>query len=233
MNFEIEVDRIRAEYQRRAREIPGDSYAWSKPWNLLFHQHAVRGSIGMLQRTGLFPLNGHRILDVGCGDGTWLLDFMQWGANPQLLCGIDLNVDRVEGARRRLPQSDLRIGNASEIPWPNDFFDLVTQYTVFTSILDPELRQASAAEMVRVLRPGGAILWFDFRFNNPRNSNVRKVGARELRSLFAGCDIIELEPILLAPPIARLVTRLSWPLAECLNLFPFLRTHYLGLVRKA
>jgi SAM-dependent methyltransferase len=231
MRFATEVDRIRVEYERRAREIPMDSYAWSRPWNLLFHQQVVRGCIRMLQRAKLYPLTGRRIADIGCGDGTWLLDFMQWGANPDLLCGIDLSAERVEGARLRLPQADLRIGSASELPWPDESFDLVTQHTAFTSILDSELRRAAAAEMLRVLRPSGVILWFDFRCSNPRNDNVRKVGARELRSLFGSCEI-ELEPILLAPPIARLVTPHSWVLAECLNVFPFLRTHYLGLIRK-
>jgi SAM-dependent methyltransferase len=232
MRFDTEVDRIRTEYERRAREIPTDSYAWSKPWNLLFHQHVVRGCIRMLQRAELYPLAGRTIADVGCGDGTWLLEFVQWGADPELLCGIDLSAGRIESARHRLPQADLRTGSASEVPWPDESFDLVTQYTAFTSILESELRRAAAAEMLRVLRPSGAILWFDFRCNNPRNANVRKVGARELRSLFPNCEV-ELEPILLAPPLARLVARRSWVLAECLNVFPFLRTHYLGLIRKA
>ncbi len=186
----------------------------------------------MLQRAKLYPLDGWQIADVGCGDGTWLLEFMQWGADPHLLYGIDLSAERIEGAGRRLPQADLRTGSASELPWPDESFDLVTQFTAFTSILDSDLRRAAAAEMLRVLRPSGAILWFDFRCNNPRNGNVRKVGARELRSLFGECEI-ELEPILLAPPIARFVTRRSWVLPECLNVFPFLRTHYLGLIRKS
>lgn len=232
MRFDTEVDRIRTEYERRAREIPVDSYAWSKPWNLLFHQHVVRGCIRMLERAKLYPLAGREILDVGCGDATWLLEFAQWGADPRLLRGIDLSANRIEGARQRLPQTDLRIGSASELPWPDESFDLVTQYTAFTSILDSDLRRVAAAEMLRVLRPSGAILWFDFRCNNPRNDKVRKVGARELRSLFPDCEF-ELEPILLAPPVARFVTRCSWALAECLNVFPFLRTHYLGLIRKS
>jgi len=82
MRFDTEVDRIRTEYEHRAREIPTDSYAWSKPWNLLFHQHVVRGCIRMLQRAELYPLAGRTIADVGCGDGTWLLEFVQWGAAP-------------------------------------------------------------------------------------------------------------------------------------------------------
>jgi hypothetical protein len=43
--------------------------------------------------------------------------------------------------------------------------------------------------MLRILKPGGAILWFDFRVNNPANPHMCGVAAREIRSLFAGCEI--------------------------------------------
>jgi ubiquinone/menaquinone biosynthesis C-methylase UbiE len=232
MNYSgCDTVRISAEYARRARELPADFYAWNKPANLLFHQHAVRGCIRMLHHASLFPLHGLRVADVGCGDGTWLLDFIQWGADPAALCGIDLRAERVKSARRRIPQADLRIGSAAELPWPDGSFDLVSQFTVFTSILDPALKRAVAGEMVRILKPGGAVLWFDFRVDNPRNSQVRGVRAAEIRSLFPDCQV-QLAHVLLAPPLGRFVAGWSWPLAELLTTLPFLRTHYAGLIRK-
>jgi len=223
--------RISAEYERRARELPAGFYAWSKPSNLLLHEHALRGCIPMLHRASLFPLTGRRIADIGCGDGTWLLEFLQWGADPAALCGIDLSAERIKYARRRIPQADLRVGGASELPWPDESFDLVSQFLVFTSILDPALKRAVAAEMLRILKPGGAILWFDFRVNNPANPHVCGVAAREIRSLFAGCEIA-LASVLLAPPLGRLIAGWSWPLAELLHALPCFRTHYAGLIRK-
>ena len=86
--------------------------------------------------------------------------------------------------------------------------------------------------MLRVLKPAGAIIWYDFRVDNPRNPNVRGIGAREIRSLFPGCAV-RLSRVTLAPPIARAFVRLSWPLALMLESVPFLRTHYLALIRKA
>src|ERR1700680_4758876 len=188
MNYSgLETTRISAEYARRARELPADFYAWSRPANLLMHQQTLRGCIRMLHRASMFPLRGRGIADIGCGDGTWLLEWIQWGADPAALCGIDLSAERVGRARLRIPQADLRMGCASELPWPDDSFDLISQFTVFTSILDPALKRAVAGEMLRVLKPGGAVLWFDFRFNNPRNPHVRGVRAHEIRSLFPGC----------------------------------------------
>jgi ubiquinone/menaquinone biosynthesis C-methylase UbiE len=226
-----ELDRIANEYFRRSRGLSKDFYAWSRRANLLFNTQAARACIELLHSAGLFPPDKHRILEVGCGGGTWLLEFLQWGADPSSLCGIDLVPDRIGRARKFLPFSDLRVGNAAELPWPDMQFDLVAQFTVFTSILDAPLKRAVAAEMLRVLKPRGAVLWFDFRINNPKNRAVRGIGAREIRSLFPGCSI-QLQSVILAPPIARLVSRFSWIAAELLHALPFLRTHYAGLITK-
>lgn len=223
--------RIATEFERRARELPADFYSWNNPANLMLHEQAAGGCIRMLDRASLFPLRERRIADIGCGDGTWLLEFMQWGADPAALHGIDLSADRVARARLRVPQADLRVSSASELPWADESFDLVSQFTVFTSILDPALKRVVAGEMMRVLKPGGAILWFDFRVNNPRNSQVRGIPAAEIRALFAGCDV-KLVSAVLAPPIARRVAGWSRPLAALLEALPFLRTHYAGIIHK-
>jgi SAM-dependent methyltransferase len=111
-------------------------------------------------------------------------------------------------------------------------FDLVCQHTVFTSILDPVLRQQIASEMARVLRPGGAVLWYDFLYDNPRNPDVRGAGAKEIRDLFQSFDI-HLSKVTLAPFIERRLPKLGLPLWYwLLTSLPPLRTHYLALLVK-
>ena len=134
------------------------------------------------------------------------------GRGPCGLCGIDLSADRIAAARQRIPHADLRIGSAAELPWPDASFDLVSQFTVFTSILDPGLKRAMADEMLRVLKPDGSILWFDFRVNNPNNAQVRGVAAERNSSFVRRLR----DPAcvgVLAPPISRRVTGWSRPLA--------------------
>jgi ubiquinone/menaquinone biosynthesis C-methylase UbiE len=126
---------------------------------------------------GYVPLASRKILDVGCGDGKWLETYRTLGADPKRLAGIDLVATRIEAARCDHPEADLRVGSAGRLPWDDCSFDLVSQYTAFTSILDPDLRSRS---LVRVLKPGGAVLWCDFVYNNPFNPNVR--GIRKTRS---------------------------------------------------
>ena len=45
---------------------------------------------------------------------------------------------------------------------PFHSFDLLLQSPVFTSILDQAMKERVAAEMMRVSKPGGLILWYDF-----------------------------------------------------------------------
>jgi ubiquinone/menaquinone biosynthesis C-methylase UbiE len=231
MSYSVDTARIAAEYQRRAREIPSDYYRLSRPANLLMREHTIRACLRLLQQASLFPLNGRRIADIGCGFGGWLVEFIQWGANPQDLAGIDLMPDRLNDARRKVPHADLHVGSAADLPWPAESFDLVSQFLLFHNLLDPKLRRAVADEMLRILKPGGYILWFDLRVNNPRNPALRALRAREIRDLFPGCQI-DLRSTLLAPPLARLLAAKAWPLAETLHSLPFLRTHYAGLIRK-
>jgi len=224
-----EIARIRSEYARRNREIPGDFYSWTRDVNFYTHCQTARAALRALVQAGMFPLSGRRVLDAGCGAGVWLLEFAQWGADR--LHGIDLDPARLELAGRCLPNADLRCGDARELPWPDASFDVMSQFTVFTSILDPSVKQAVATEMLRVLKPGGVILWYDFRFNNPANPHVRGIEDGEIRSLFRNCDVT-LKRVTLAPPIARRVVPVSWIGAAVLEQIPWLRTHYVAVIRR-
>lgn len=82
-----------------------------------------------------------------------------------------------------------------------------------------------------VLKPGGALLWYDYCYNNPWNPNVRKVTKRELRRLFLKLKG-PIKRVTIAPPITRLVVPINWTLAEILQSLPFLRTHLLAVLIK-
>lgn len=226
-----EIARIRAEFERRDREIPHDFYAWNRPVNQFFRSGTARASIRALVEHGMFPLGNRALLDIGCGAGSRLIEFLQWGARPVNLAGIDLVEGRVQAARGALPRADIRLGDARELPWPDESFDVGSQFTVFTSILSPAVKRQVASEMLRVLKPDGLLLWYDFRYNNPRNSAVRGIEAAEIKDLFPACPV-RLRKVTLAPPIARALVPVSWTAALALEKIAFLRTHYLGVIRK-
>jgi ubiquinone/menaquinone biosynthesis C-methylase UbiE len=171
-----------------------------------------------------------RLLEVGCGPGQWLVDLQGLGLFAANLAGIELNTVRAAAAKERILGADIRQGDAAALPWPDGSFDIVFQSTMFTSVLDDALRRKIAAEMKRVCRPRGFILWYDFRMDSPSNAKVRGIPAREIRALFApwACEI---RSVSLAPPLARLVAPCCWSLAEDLETcLPFLRTHLLAKI---
>ena len=227
-----ETDRILKEYERRAKEIPGDFYSLDNPAILFGYCQRIRNLIGLLKEQNIFPIKNLRILDVGCGGGRWLFDFLAWGAQRKDLAGIDLLEKRVEDAKRLLPGADIKQGNADNLPWNDEYFDIVMQSVVFSSILDPVMKKRVASEMLRVLKADGLIIWLDMRFNNPRNPNVKRIEAGEIRELFPNTDI-KLRKVTLAPPISRKIVKFSWISALLLEKIPLLKTHYLGAIRKA
>jgi len=229
MDCSAERERIVDEYERRDREVSEAYYSMTQPANMLMHFQTVRACTNLLGDAGLLPLSGRRILDVGCGTGGWLLQFAQCDADPALMSGIDLSRDRIDRAKRRLPQADLRTGCASTLPWPDGHFDIVTQFEAFSSILSDEMKRDLAREMVRVLKPGGAILWLDFRVSKRSNQHVKAIREAEIRSLFSGC-LVRTSSVLLAPPLARVLAPHYWTACELLHLLPLVRTHYAALV---
>ena len=230
--FSVETQRIVAAYERRKRTVPPDRYSVFNRGDTLDFQELEREILAVLDREH-FDLSGEKlILEVGCGTGVWLREFVKWGALPEHLVGIDLLPERIEKARKLCPCGvTLECGNAARLEFPNNCFDLVLQSTVFTSILDRSLRHAVAAEMLRVLKPNGFIIWYDLYWNNPRNPDVRGIRGREIRELFCGCQV-RLRRVTLAPPIGRFIARYSLLLYMLLSRTKILCTHYFGLIRK-
>ncbi len=227
--FEAEEERIRSTYASRTGE---PCYAESAAGRFLF-QERERAVLTVLERHGYLPLSGFRVLEVGCGTGKWLRDLISWGADPENVYGIELLQASVVRARRLTPAAaTVQCGSATELSYPSGSFDLVIQSTVFSSVLDHNMRQRMAGEMLRVLRPGGLILWYDLAIPNPRNSHTRPIGKREIAALFPGCHR-ELVRVTLAAPIARRLASRFWLGCSLISQIPVLRSHYLGAFQKA
>jgi ubiquinone/menaquinone biosynthesis C-methylase UbiE len=226
-----EIERIRAEYGRRQREISPNRYApWQPALSFSFRGRRQMAAL-MLHQADVFPKAGDPCLEVGFGSIGWLGELITWGVRETDLHGVELDPGRARRAQESLPLADLRIGSATELPYERNTFRLVIASTVFTSILDTNVRGTVAAEISRVLAPGGALLWYDFAFNNPWNSQVRKVNRRELRNLFPLLTG-KIRSLTLAPPLARLVRPWSWTCAALLEAIPLFRTHLLAVLVK-
>ncbi len=230
MESRTEIARLRDVYRQYA--AGGYEHSrWSRtnPGNEAIARERERKTCELLQRTGFFPFGHKRILDIGCGTGEQLAIFAEWGARSENLFGIDLIPERISAARLNFPRISFQLANAESLPFPDRSFDLVAAFTVFTSILDGRMTANICAEIGRVLRPGGGVLWYDFRMNNPFNKHVRGVPRKQIQRLFPGFRMA-LEAISLLPPLARRLGALTDRLYRPLESLPFLKTHLLGLL---
>jgi len=232
METRTEVARIREVYrQYTACHFEQSRWSPANAGNRAIRHEREFKSRERLKQSGFFPLTERRILDVGCGTGEQLGTFLHWGAKPENLFGIDLIPDRIRAAQHLLPQVGFRVGNAEALPFADGHFDLVTVFTVFSSILDHWMAVNVSDEINRVLAPGGVVLWYDFRTNNPFNRHVRGLSRRRIQQLFPGFAVA-LQTVSLLPPLARRLGVLACLLYAPLAALPFLRTHLLGLLTK-
>jgi SAM-dependent methyltransferase len=98
------------------------------------------------------PLEGKRILDVGCGLGFYVRRLRDFSED---VYGVDVDPANVAEASETLP--NIQVAPAENLPFANDFFDVVLSHEVLEHVDDD--RQA-VAEAIRVLKPGGRLVIF-------------------------------------------------------------------------
>jgi SAM-dependent methyltransferase len=185
----------------------------------------------IFQRAGFRTLEGISVFEAGSGGGYNLRQFVQWGAHPDNIAGIDIDVDRVAYSMEHSPAIQVHIGSATSIPEPDQKFDVSVAFTLFSSIHDEEVSAAIGEELFRITRPGGLILIYDMRRNNPRNNTVHAVGRDDIHRWFPKCRA-RTRHLTLAPPIARIIAKRTPFLYGPLALIPLLRTHSLYVLRR-
>ena len=84
-----------------------------------------------------------RILDIGCGKGYLLYDFIKVLPNAEVY-GLDISDYAIDNSKDEV-RDRLVLGNATELPWPSDYFDLVVSITTLHNLhaydLDCALRE--------------------------------------------------------------------------------------------
>lgn len=227
-----ETREVVARYARRDAAGVAGRYSPLRPevWQMLHERQRVL--LGLLGRHGRTDLAALRLVEVGCGSGGNLLELLRLGFAAPHLTGIELLPERFAQAREALPQAlTLMQGDASLAPLAPASQDLVLQSTVFSSLLDRGFQHQLADAMWSWLVPGGAVIWYDFTFDNPRNPDVRGVPMARVRELFPRARI-EARRVTLAPPLARVACAWHPSLYTVLNAVPWLRTHRLAWIEK-
>lgn len=91
---------------------------------------------------------GDHYLDVACGSGMALREAARRGS---VVAGIDASEPLAAIATERIPGGDVRVGDMSALPWPDDSFDAVTSFNGIWNV------ETALQEIRRVLKPGGRV----------------------------------------------------------------------------
>lgn len=98
-------------------------------------------------------LSGKRLLDLGCGYGKDLAYFANLGSE---VYGIDASNEMLKLARKRVPQSKLKLGKFENLPYPNNHFDYIfSRYAIQHSANT----EAVFRESARVLKSLGELVF--------------------------------------------------------------------------
>ena len=220
------------DYYRQRDADPTVQYDPFSHWVARTLKHRDLTLINALRRARLGSVSSLRGLEIGCGSGGNLLFLLRLGFRPEHLTGNDIMGERIDQARQRLPDAvRLLTGSADHLDLESESIQVVLQSLVFSSIMDGETTASVRDEIWRVIAPGGGLLWYDLRIDNPRNPNVRGIRLREIRQLFPQAKVSAWSTTL-APPLSRVVCRLGGPLYEVFNLLPFLRSHLVCWIAK-
>lgn len=131
------------------------------------HFEACRAEYeAMLRSVGIQP--GARVLDAGCGSGSYLPLLAELVGPAGAITALDLAPDNIAIVEERLetgdwpcPVTTLVASLADPLPYPDDSFDVVWCSATTQYLTDEELTRA-LAEMRRIVRPGGLVALKDF-----------------------------------------------------------------------
>jgi demethylmenaquinone methyltransferase/2-methoxy-6-polyprenyl-1,4-benzoquinol methylase/phosphoethanolamine N-methyltransferase len=135
---------------------------------------------------------GERVLDVGCGTGTLLIEAAKRVGATGAAHGIEISPEMIAQARRKAEEQlvavNLHEGSADRLPYPDASFDVVL-CTMTLHHLPAPMQAAAIAEMRRVLRPGGRVVLVDFQSPPTVKAALSPVGLfHRLMSGHAGPD---------------------------------------------
>jgi len=144
------------EKTRRAYDKVGggyDSWYWAKSAREL-RERLRKKVIGAVRENA--PSKKPSILDVGCGTGYLVGDLRKLGS----YLGVDFAPEMIRVCKTRFPKERFKIGDAEDLPFKENSFDLLVCFWTFHHFTNPE---KVMDEFRRVLKPGGKVIIATFR----------------------------------------------------------------------
>lgn len=226
MTVPSERDRLEAVYRELLSDESKERWSESNPGNLAILAERVRWTHELLSRAP--TKTDGMILDLGSGGNTTLTPQLDAGTVARI--GVDLLFERLQQASMGVALG-LVCADGVALPFPDETFDVVALFTVFSSVGDRGTCARIATEVTRVLKHGGSVVWYDVRYRNPANPNLRPQRRRTVEALFPRLRA-DWRSITVLPPVARRLGRFTRIIYPALAALPPLRSHLLGVLTK-
>lgn len=122
-------------------------------------------------------------LDVGCGNGAFTEEVIA-RASPAEIAAVDPSEGQLAYARTRpgARQATFRVADAQNLPYPDRSFDVAAMALVISFVPEPA---KAAAEMARVVRPGGWVATYMWDFS---------IGGAPVDPIYRAMRAIGIEP---------------------------------------
>lgn len=142
------------------RFVPALKYRWLTPYYDLVMRLTTRErtfKAALIDQAGITA--GQRVLDLACGTGTLAVWLKLRGADTEVH-GIDGDAEilRLAVSKARRSGADVTFSNAlsNALPYPDAYFDRVLS-SLFFHHLHASDKDATATEVLRVIKPGGEL----------------------------------------------------------------------------
>jgi SAM-dependent methyltransferase len=133
-------------YEERA----GGGYGLSQENFFWWHESTKHSNRHILKMLG--PANSRKMLEAGCGIGTFLADARDAGWT---VSGLEINTEFPEFCRKELAIEDVKVGLISDPPFEAASFDAVAMLDVLEHMYDPV---GAVRQCARLLKPGGVLV---------------------------------------------------------------------------
>lgn len=223
-----EIDKIKSAYSKRAEK----SQLYERLGNFfyfnIYAEFEKELRISRILRNENLDIADLKLLEIGAGKGNSLLFFKRIGFKWENIYANELLDERFDILKKDFNNVNLLYGDFLKADITAKF-DVIYQSLVFSSVLNTAMRQEMAEKMWHLVVPEGLIIWYDFKFDNPNNKDVRGVRKNEVLKYFPHAKNIRFYDVTLLPPIGRRVGKYY----NLVNfLLPFLRSHYIAVIKK-